>query len=864
LRFRFPTWAVVALGALAAGALGIAASLAVSDADHWPGWLRPYHRWGWPAVWVLLLAAAALAAWQATRQPGPAAGTANPRVRGEDSGPVAARDVTIIGGQGPTAGRDAHTVTGGMGPTAGRDVITNITNVTAPPADPDRAGQEAPVGPVSNLPPRNYAFTGRAELLDRLHQQLTATIVDAIAVTALLAGPSAEAAAGADAAPRVLHGLGGVGKTHLALEYAHRHPGEYPIRWWVTAEQPAAVPGQLAALARQLGIPDHADQTETVAALRAELGRRGGWLLVFDNAEDPHDLQPYWPPTEAGGRVLITSRNPHWQPLAATLPVDVLPRQDAVAFLQRRVGLDKADANRLTEALGDLPLALEQASAYLEQTHTPPAEYLELLAARTWELFSVDHPATSEQTIATTWKVSLERVRAQGPAAEELLTLCAFMAPDEIPRQLFADHPDVLPELLAAAVRDRLAYQQALAVLDRFSLVTITDRSLSVHRLLQTVVRHHLDPATRTSRLGTAVSLLAAAFPQDADKHPDIWPVCSTLLPHALALTSEEDPGMPSQASTALGDLLHRSGWYLYVRARYAEARILLERAVALAEAGFGADHEITGTRLTHLGWLLTKSDELASAGTILERALAINEARLGADHPHTATSLNASAGITFLQGDLDRARTLYERALSIREARLGADHPNTATSLNNLANALRAQGDPDAARRLHERALRIREDRLGADHPDTAQSLNNLANALRAQGDPDAARALHKRALAIREQRFGPDHPDTASSLHNLARDLRDQGDLDQARALYERALSIREARLGADHPDTATSLNNLANVLRDQGDLQGARVLHERALAIREARLGADHPDTVHSRHDLAAVVAARDAQR
>jgi tetratricopeptide (TPR) repeat protein len=728
LRHRFPTWAVVALSALAAGALGIAASLVATDAHNWPGWLRPYHRWGWAAVLVLLIAAAALAAWQATRQPNPPASGRGPRVRGEDSGPVAGRDVSIGGGHGPTGGRDAYAVAGGTGPTAGGHIITtNITTVSAPAASQDRppvGDQRAPAGPVSNLPPRNRAFTGRADLLDRLHQQLTAATVDAVAVTALPTDPPATAA-DADAPPQVLHGLGGVGKTHLALEYAHRHAADYPIRWWVAAEQPAAIPGQLATLAGQLGIPEHADQSETVAALRAELGRRGGWLLLFDNAEDPHDLQPYWPPTEAGGWVLVTSRNPNWQPLAATMPVDVLPRADAVAFFRQRAGMDKADADRLAEALGDLPLALEQAAAYLEQTHTPPGTYLQLLRTRAPELFALGRPATSEQTIATTWSVSLRRLHAEAPAAEDLVRLCAYLAPDDIPRSLLEEHPDLLPEPLTVAVRDPVAFGQALGALGRYSLASITDEGVSVHRLVQSVVRHALSGDQATAWAAAAVALVAAAFPDQADD-ADTWPVATSLLPHALTVTDAHAP--EAADATATARLLHRVTDYLWGRGEYAQAKPLAERALAVCEQ------------------------------------------RLGADHPDTATSLNNLAGVLRAQGDLQGARTLRERALAIREARLGADHPDTAQTLNNLAIDLHDQGNFDAARRLHERALAIWEARLGVDHPDTATSLTNLAGVLRAQGDLQGARTLHQRALAIYEARLGADHPDTVRSRQRLA----------------------------------------------------------------------------------------------
>jgi len=807
---------VVALGALAVGALSIAVTLAASDADRWPGWLRPYHRWGWWSVLGLLVAAVALTVWQVVRQPTttttttPAPPTA---VHAADSGVAGGDDVTITGAQGPTAGRDARTVTGGAGPTAGGDLHITTTGPVSAPA--------VAAGLIANLPPRNLAFTGREELLDRLHQQLT-TPTAAVAVTALAddnmpggVAPDAEMSQAEVRAPRVLYGLGGVGKTQLATEYAYRHANGYRIRWWIPAEQPAAIPGHLVALACELGIPEQAEQTETVAALLAELGGRDDWLLVFDNAEDPHDLRPYWPSTDAGGRVLVTSRNPNWQPLAVTLPVDVLPRADAIAFLRRRVGLDTEDADALAEALGDLPLALEQAAAYLQQTTTPPGEYLDLLATRARELFALGPPATSEQTIATIWTVSTHQLRERTPAAEDLLMLFAFLAADDIPRALPAQHPDQLPERLAATVQDPLAYQQAIGALRRFSLITTSQDSeaLSVHRLVQAVTRQQLNPTQERDWVTAALRLLRAAFP-DRHADPDTWPDYARLLPHVMAVTDHASAHGMEFDKTAW--LLREAGLYLWQR----------------------ADHQ--------------------QAQSLFERARAIFEARLGPDHPGTADNLNNLALVLRDQGDLQGARTLHERALAIREARLGPDHPTTADNLDNLALVLRHQGDLQGAHTLHERALAIREARLGPDHPTTAHSLNNLALVLRHQGDLQGARTLHERALAIYEARLGPDHPTTARGLNNLALVLHAWGDLQGAHTLHERALAIREARLGPDHPTTAHSLNNLALVLRHQGDLQGARTLYERALAIYEARLGPDHPDTVRIQQRLAALLA------
>jgi tetratricopeptide (TPR) repeat protein len=648
---------------------------------------------------------------------------------------------------------------------------------------------------IFQVPPRNPHFTGRHELLHALRHQL------------------ADTSAGVVVQASAIHGLGGVGKTQLAIEYAHRYAADYELVWWLRAEQPTTIPNQLAALARRLGLPQLPSLEEQVGVLFDELGQRERWLLVYDNATDPYSLNGLRPPG-GGGQVLITSRNPAWSGIAATIGVGILDRGEAVTFLQQRLNNTDPTLERLAETLGDLPLALEQAAAFITDTHTPPAEYLELLRDRASELFGLRTPSYSEQTIATTWTLALRRLRQRAPAAEDLLTLCAFLAPDDIPLFLLQDNPDQLPERLAAAVRDRLALRQATGALDGYALASVTDQALSVHRLVQAVVRQRLDDQTRQAWAASATRLLCAAFPGRPEKAA-AWPVAGRLLPHALAVTDQPDSHNAEPETTAI--LLSRAARFLWGRAEHPTAIRLLERALAICQASLPADDPTTAQCLITLGLVLRD------------------------------------------QGDLDRARTHLERVLAIHEARLGPDDPDTAWSLNHVANVQRAQGDLQGARALHESALAIFEARLGPDDLATANSLENLAGVLYDQGDLDDARTRLERVLAIREARLGPDDPDTAWSLDNLALVRRAQGDLQGARALHGRALAIRETRLGPDHPTTATSLSNLAAVLRDQGDLDTARTLHERALAIRETRLGAGHPDTQRSREDLAAVVSA-----
>jgi tetratricopeptide (TPR) repeat protein len=589
---------------------------------------------------------------------------------------------------------------------------------------------DRPVVPVPGaVPPATRYFTGRGQVLAELDRLLRAE--------ALVA----------------LTGLGGVGKTQLVLAWLRAHRHELKLVWWVRAERETTLTEDLAALADYQHLTEPTTTlADKLAAARHWIDQTESWLLVFDNAADPATLAPYVP-TSQGGKIVVTSQERHWP--YATVEVPAWPTAEAVAFLEQYSPADPKTAARLAELLGELPLALEQARAYLAATRRDPAAYLvELhteLAARTGGLLAAGTPAHYQATVATTWTLSLAEVR-RTRGAQALLTMLSFLAADATPPTLLTDHAGILPRRLRHVVGDRDPLDQAVAALERFSLVTVTTQGWGMHRLVQAVVRQGLGRRQARRWATVAVRLLGEAFPFDSDD-PGTWPVCAELLPHVLAVTeTAQTLGIQHQA-TAL--LLDRTASYLWRRA------------------------------------------ELPEAAALHQRALAIRETYLGADHPDTATGLNNLALVLRDQGDLDKARSLNERALAICEARLGADHPETATSLSNLARILRDQGDLDRARPLHERALAIREKRLGADHPDTAWSLTNLAAVLRGQGDLDRARSLHERALAIRETRGGADHPDTARSLTNLAAVLRGQGDLDRARSLHERALAICETRL-------------------------------------------------------------------
>ena len=713
----------------------------------------------------------------------------------------------------------------------------------APTSTPHFPGQ----GPeTTNLPPRNPNFTGRDDALEELRRNLIAESKAAIVHT------------------EAIHGLGGVGKTELALEYAYRYATNYRVIWWIGAELSTTATGALTALAARVGLPDLPDARDALAALFEWLRRNDGWLLIYDNAEQPDDLGPLLP-TGGTGHVIITSRWSAWRGLGASVGLSVMPRRESVEFLRRRTGSsDDGSLDALADLVGDLPLALEEAGAYLEETGVGVDAYNALFRERARELFALgpDEKVTNpaQRRVATVWSVSLERVRVEEPGAEALLNLCAYLSPDDIPRDLLGGDPDVLPAQLRKQVSDPLAYNRVLAVIKRFSLADVTADAIGIHRLVQEVIRARLTDGEEREWSEAAVALVLNGFSARPEA-PDSWDLAGRWLPHVVSAT--DSARRLGVASRDTAELLARASRYLRARGQPREAMAVAESALEVSSEDPEAHDLTVAARRGDVANCAFAIGDLARARILLEDILPTSKRLLGGEHPATLTTMNNLAVTLRSQGEQNAARELHETILAARHSALGDEHPDTLMTMNNLAEALRAQGHLNAVRKLHEQVLATSKRVLGDEHPNTLIAMNNLAQTLAAQGDEDSGRKLQEQTLATSRRVLGDEHPNTLTTMDNLAATLRAQGDQDSARKLHEQVLAISTRVLGDEHPNTLTTMNNLAETLAAQGDHKAARRLHEQTLAISKRVLGDEHPTTLIAMNNLAQALAAQGDQ-
>jgi len=681
---------------------------------------------------------------------------------------------------------------------------------------------------VWKVPPRNKNFTGRENLLSRLREG----IVDQVKAAVV---------------PHALHGLGGVGKTQMAIEYAYRFRDNYDLVWWIPADQPGLVRSTLAQLAPRLGVPGPT-MTGIEDSSNAVLDalRRGDpysrWLLIFDNADEPEDLAEVMP--QGPGHVLITSRNHRWDSVVNTVAVDVFPRRESVEFFKKRMrrAISDQDADQLAEALGDLPLALEQAAALQTETGMTAREYLRLLKGRTSRLLSEGKPTEYPLSMAAAWELSVAKLREYLPEAMELLRTCAFFGPEPIPRAVFYPVQGPIRPGTAELLSDPIRLSKAIGRLGKYALVRIEaetseHRTLQVHRLIQALLREELEPEVQQEIREEVHSLLIGAAPQDpAD--PANWPRYEALLPHIRPAKVEESL-RPDVRDFALRMLayLSASGNFPALR-QY--LRIFLDRWTR--DSGPRDMHVLRAQRFR--ADLLRELGDYGNAFRVDQETLGAMREVVGDEHPEVLVLLNGIGADLRARGDFREARDHDQESVRLHRQVLGEDHLLTLRAVNNLALDHALMSAYTRSRDLMKEALTRAQ---AVQHLNRATVLNlwtGLGRAVRQCGDYQEACDVGSEALDYGREYFDADHPRILLAQKELAIALLRAGDREDGLELAEDTHARYTRLYGLDHPGTLAAATSLANALRANGSEEKAFEL-ARDTAERYPKLyGADHP--------------------
>jgi CO dehydrogenase nickel-insertion accessory protein CooC1 len=732
------------------------------------------------------------------------------------------------------------------------------------------------IPPIWNVPARNADFTGRGATLELLRDKLAG-------------GGRAVVVA------QALYGLGGVGKTQLALEYAHRFMADYDLVWWVPSERTEETSGALAELARKMGLKVGDNVAEAAEAALEELRRdtTPHWLLIFDNADDPKQLEPYLP--TGAGHVLITSRNQAWSHSAEPLEVDVFTMDESVTHLLRHVPeLDMADAQRVADALGNLPLAVEQASAWLEQTGMPARAYVEQLATQSTRILALNQPPDYPMPVVATWNLSFERLKGRSPAAVRLLQLCAFFSPGPISMDLL--YSDEMNESLLPfddTLSEKLMLGRVIRDISRFALVKVDQgtNSLQIHRLVQAVIRSQMSDQEQAEARHEVHKILAGARPSQGETDdPANWSTYDIIWLHLGPSQADEcdDP----RTRQLLIDWVR----YQWKHGEFESGLNLARRLQNLWTHQLGPDHQQTLHLQFQIANILRSQGRFSDARDLDTYVLERQRAVLGPDHPHALITANGLGADLKALGDFQEALALDRETYESFKEQFGEDYPRALNAAHNLATSLRLVGNYTAARGLDEETLAGQRRVLGRDHPsslssaeslahdmhavgafrdavdllrdtfdkyravlgddmtDTLRTATSLAVSLRKAGEQSEARTLAQDTYERYKRRYGSDAPDAQSCALNLACDYAAGDDMPRALELVTGVKAALQVSLGDDHPNTLVAANNLACYLRVLGRLAEALALTDDTLRRMRRRLGDSHPLTLSCAVNLA----------
>ncbi|GIK00850.1 hypothetical protein Aspvir_004879 [Aspergillus viridinutans] len=658
---------------------------------------------------------------------------------------------------------------------------------------------------------RNPRFVGRQNEIDSLEQSIIHS-----------RGPTKSA----------ICGLGGIGKTQIALELAYRARETVPgiSIFWIPCTSYENIEQAYLSIASSLGMMDikPAEVKEQVKTFLSQ-EHAGKWLLIFDNADDIEmwtkgskttpPLKDILPQNE-DGHILFTSRNRKLAVKLASQEVLSIPEVDPNTakeifdklLIQKGLLQDDCATTALLEQLGFLPLAISQAAAYINENQISLSEYRSLLGEQersTIEMLSEEFEddgryAEIQNPVAMTWWISFLQIQRLDELAADYLSFMACIDPRDIPRSILP--PAASPKKQA----------EAIGLLKAYSFITaqVCDSLFSLHRLVHLATRNWMRiDKTLDIWAERAAGQLDDVFPDDDHGNRKIW---RDYLPHALYLANSEE--FQSCRHEYYGFLL-RIGGCLQRDGRYNEAQIFFTDVLEIMETALGPEHPDTLLSVNDLGSVLNDQGKYEEAEAMHRRALEGLEKALGPEHPDTLAMANNLGSALAQQGRYKEAEAMYQRAVEGQEKALGPEHPDTLAMVSNLGSVLSQQGRYEEVEAMHRRVLEGRQKVLGPEHPDTLASISQLGTVLAWEGKYDKAEAMHRRALEGRQKVLGPEHPDTLASVSHLGSVLAWEGKYDEAKAMHQRALEGRQKALGQDHPKTLASVSHLGSVLAREG---------------------------------------------
>ena len=655
-----------------------------------------------------------------------------------------------------------------------------------------------------------------------------------------------------------LTGMGGIGKTELALQYALEDTDKPPEMrryqggiCWLNAQGESNIGIQLLRFVTeylQIKMPDEGTLEERVA-IGWQRWREGETLIIFDDVQEIKQIEPYLPPQENRFKVIITTRNQRISRNFALLPVELLSLEASLELLASLIGentinQDKTTAEALCQWLGRLPLGIELVGRYIRETEEDLATVFESLKALKLTDKSLDYPTdeimTAKRGVAAAFKLSWQQL---SEAARTLAMALSLFALAPIPAEMFLQEEGNLEQT-----------QENLRNLKNLSLIKdIGDKIYEIHPLIWHYLRAKLDEFTEAESLKHHHCELMAVIAQKIPEEPiqaDIEAL-RLAIPH-LALTAEElHPWLTEDdlivPYIALGNFYKGQGFYQQAQSWY-------EDCLSIAQNRLGAEHPKVATSLNSFAVLYLFQGKYEAAEPLLQQALEMSQKLLGAEHPEVPEILNNLAFSYHYQGKYKLAEQFFLQGLEMSQKLLGAEHPEVAEILNNLALLYQSQGKYEAAETFSQQALEMTQKIYGEDHLSVALSLNNLACSYQFRGKYEAAQSLFQKALEMYEKLLGKEHHFVAINLNNLAESCSSQGKYEDAESLSQKALEILQKLFGREHPQVAINLNNIAKLYELQEKYEAAESLIKQALEINQKLLGTEHPSVAISLNNMA----------